>query len=244
MKKLFTVLSILMIIFFCCSCSVETPDPIPAQTPDPIPAQTTDPIPAQTTNGPCSFPSPHQFEYNYRISNSADLFVDWLSSGGTLIVNEKNYSEYDCNRPILDWAKTKNNIVLPTSKIDGCTFYRVRTFSSAPAYRIRFVNDEDKIWIRVTLSPLTEEQQKSNIVTLANEFLEKTEDEYQKGFSDKWGEYVYIANEMGTYFIYDDYFIYLHVIVGDEEWSPEHLNYIDFEYVPLEREQTGSQETE
>ncbi len=190
-----------------------------------------------------------QFDYNKNTSPSLDLFIDWLESGGTLIVKEKNYSEYDNNNAILDWAASQGKILIPESTDGTMTFHSVKTFHYKNKYHIQLNNEEKNTWIAVTFMPLTAEQSDKDLWTLVQESLADegvTSDtaKLQKGNCEKWGEYVYCkyvdSTYDGAYIIYENHFLFIRIIDDSISWSPDNLNLVDFVFVPVNVEATDS----
>ena len=113
-----------------------------------------------------------QFHYTKETTSaSLDLFIDWLESGGTLLVNEKNYSEYDNNNAILDWAASQGKILIPESTDGTMPFHSVKTFHYKNEYHIKLNNEEKNTWIAVTFVPLTAEQSDKDLWTLVRDKL-------------------------------------------------------------------------
>ncbi len=190
-----------------------------------------------------------QFDYNKNTSPSLDLFIDWLESGGTLIVKEKNYSEYDNNNAILDWAASQGKILIPESTDGTMTFHSVKTFHYKNKYHIQLNNEEKNTWIAVTFKPLTAEQSDKDLWTLVQESLADegvTSDtaKLQKGNCEKWGEYVYCkyvdSTYDGAYIIYENHFLFIRIIDDGISWSPDNLNLVDFVFVPVNVDVTDS----
>lgn len=180
---------------------------------------------------------------------SLDLFIDWLESGGTLLVNETNYSEYDNNNAILDWAASQGKILVPESTDGTMTFHSVLTYSYKNRYHIKLNNEEKNTWICVSFMPLTADQSDKDLWTLAQEDLadQVASDtaEFQYGNCEKWGEYVHYkavgTTYDGTFIIYENYFLFIRIILGDGiSWSPDILNLVDFVFVPVNAEVTDS----
>ena len=187
-----------------------------------------------------------QFSYAKETTGaSLDLFIDWLESGGTLLVNEKNYSEYDNNNAILDWAASQGKILVPESTDGTMTFHSVSTFHYKNKYHIKLNNEEKNTWIAVTFMPLNAEQSDKDLWTLVQENLTDegvTSDaaKFQNGNCEKWGEYVYYKGADGAYIIYEDYLLLIRIIGDGISWSPDNLNLVDFVFVPVNAEVTDS----
>ncbi len=189
-----------------------------------------------------------QFDYNKNTSPSLDLFIDWLESGGTLIVKEKNYSEYDNNNAILDWAASQGKILIPESTDGTMTFHSVKTFHYKNKYHIQLNNEEKNTWIAVTFMPLTADQSDKDLWTLVREQLTDEgvtiDTACQEGDCEKWGEYVYYKDGDGTYdgafIIYENYLLFIRIIGDEISWSPDNLNLVDFVFVPVNVEVTDS----
>lgn len=191
-----------------------------------------------------------QFHYTKKTTSaSLDLFIDWLESGGTLLVNEKNYSEYDNNNAILDWAASQGKILIPESTDGTMTFHSVQTFHYKNEYHIKLNNEEKNTWIAVTFVPLTAEQSEKDLWTLVQELLTDevvTSDaaKFQNGNCEKWGEYVYYKDGDGTYdgafIIYENHLLFIRIIGDGISWSPDNLNLVDFVFVPVNAEVTDS----
>lgn len=190
-----------------------------------------------------------QFHYTKETTSaSLDLFIDWLESGGTLLVNEKNYSEYDNNNAILDWAASQGKILIPKSTDGTMTFHSLQTFHYKNEYHIKLNNEEKNTWIAVTFIPLTAEQSDKDLWTLVREQLTDEgvtiDTACQEGDCEKWGEYVYYKDGDGTYdgafIIYENYLLFIRIIGDGISWSPDNLNLVDFVFVPVNVEVTDS----
>lgn len=186
-----------------------------------------------------------QFHYTKETTGaSLDLFIDWLESGGTLLVNEKNYSEYDNNNAILDWAASQDKILIPESTDGTMTFHSVQTFHYKNKYHIMLNNEEKNTWIAVTFVPLTAEQSDKDLWTLVREQLTDEgvtiDTACQEGDCEKWGEYVYYKDGDGAFIIYENYLLFIRIIGDGISWSPDNLNLVDFVFVPVNVEVTDS----
>lgn len=183
-----------------------------------------------------------QFHYaKETTSQSLDLFIDWLESGGTLLVNEKNYSEYDNNNAILDWAASQGKILVPESTDGTMTFHSVQTFHYKNKYHIKLNNEEKNTWISVTFMPLTADQSDKDLWTLVqDEVVTSDAAKFQNGNCEKWGEYVYYKDGDGAFIIYEDYLLLIRIIGDGISWSPDNLNLVDFVFVPVNAEVTDS----
>lgn len=190
-----------------------------------------------------------QFHYTKETTSaSLDLFIDWLESGGTLLVNEKNYSEYDNNNAILDWAASQGKILIPESTDGTMTFHSVQTFHYKNEYHIKLNNEEKNTWIAVTFVPLTAEQSDKDLWTLVREQLTDEgvtiDTACQEGDCEKWGEYVYYKDGDGTYdgafIIYENHLLFIRILGDEISWSPDNLNLVDFVFVPVNVEITDS----
>ncbi|MGM9642325.1 MAG: hypothetical protein ACI3XI_03850 [Eubacteriales bacterium] len=189
-----------------------------------------------------------QFRYTKNTSPSIDLFIDWLESGGTLLVNEKNYSEHDNNNAILDWAASQGKILIPKSTDSTMTFDFLITYHYKNEYCIRLGNEEKNTWITVSFFPLTAEQSDADLWTLVQELITEgritNEITCQKGNCEKWGEYVYykyVDNTYdGTFIIYENYLLFIRITNDAISWSPDNLNLVDFFFVPVNVEATDS----
>ncbi len=186
-----------------------------------------------------------QFHYTKETTSaSLDLFIDWLESGGTLLVNEKNYSEYDNNNAILDWAASQGKILVPESTDGTMTFHSVQTFHYKNEYHIKLNNEEKNTWIAVTFVPLTAEQSDKDLWTLVREQLTDegvtSDTACQEGNCEKWGKYVYYKDGDGTFIIYENYLLFIRILGDEISWHPDNLNLVDFVFVPVNAEVTDS----
>lgn len=186
-----------------------------------------------------------QFHYTKETTSaSLDLFIDWLESGGTLLVNEKNYSEYDNNNAILDWAASQGKILIPESTDDTMTFHSVQTFHYKNKYHIKLNNEAKNTWIAVTFVPLTAEQSDKDLWTLVREQLTDegvtSDTACKEGNCEKWGEYVYYKDGDGAFIIYENHLLFVRIIGDGISWSPDNLNLVDFVFVPVNAEVTDS----
>lgn len=187
-----------------------------------------------------AFPDDIQFKYTKKTSPSLDLFIDWLESGGTLLVNKKNYSEYDNNNAILDWAASQDKILIPKGADGTMTFHSLQTFHYKNEYHIKLNNEEKNTWIAVTFMPLTADQSDKDLWTLVQEQLTDegvtSDTACQEGNCEKWGEYVKYCD--GAFIIYENYLLFIRIFV--DSWSPDNLNLVDFVFVPVNVEVTDS----
>ena len=186
-----------------------------------------------------------QFHYTKETTGqSLDLFIDWLESGGTLLVNEKNYSEYDNNNAILDWAASQGKILIPESTDGTMTFHSVQTFHYKNKYHIKLNNEAKNTWIAVTFVPLTAEQSDKDLWTLVREQLTDegvtSDTACKEGNCEKWGEYVYYKDGDGAFIIYENHLLFIRIIGDGISWSPDNLNLVDFVFVPVNAEVTDS----
>ena len=185
-----------------------------------------------------------RFYYNKKTSPSLELFIDWLESGGALLVNEKNYSEYDNNNAILDWAASQDKILIPESTDGTMTFHSLQTFHYKNKYHIKLNNEEKNTWIAVTFVPLTAEQSDKDLWTLVREQLTDegvtSDTACQEGNCEKWGEYVYYKDGDGAFIIYENYLLFIRIIGDGISWYPDNLNLVDFVFVPVNAEVTDS----
>lgn len=185
-----------------------------------------------------------RFSYGKKTSPSLDLFIDWLESGGTLLVNETNYSEYDDNNAILAWAASQGKILITKSTDGTMTFHSVQTFNYKNEYHIKLNNEEKNTWIAVTFMPLTAEQSDKDLWTLVQEQLTDegitSDTARQEGNCEKWGEYVYFKDGDGAYIIYENYLLFIRIFGDEISWSPDNLNLVDFVFVPVNVEVTDS----
>ena len=188
------------------------------------------------------------FNYYGDTDSTLNLFVEWIKSGGTKVVNGLNYSEYSYNYPFLDWVKEQEEIVIPVIKNEAYRLHVVTlTDSRADGYHdgyrmVFWAPEAEKVPENarsavIFFNPLSEDEDKQSLEDIVKNFLKDIPDlELKRGELDSpWGEY-WISNSTRIYFIKSNCLIHMGLYAGVDKnapWVQEYFSYFDFETVPL-----------
>ncbi len=173
------------------------------------------------------------FTYHDTTCDSLDLFVDWIKSGGTLEVDNKDYLSYGYMDKFIQWVKDEDEILLPKSAHEDFKFSYVKVSPKSASFTVGFFTEGEncKQFDVIVTGGL-----RKNLETL----IGRQKDNYIKGMPhSRWGEYYYTdyykVGFSSVRFFYEEYAITLTVYGADKEkpWNPEYLDYFDFEKVTL-----------
>ncbi|MCL2818017.1 MAG: hypothetical protein FWD39_06510, partial [Clostridiales bacterium] len=193
----------------------------------------------------------YTFGYASEKYPSLDLFIEWIKSGGTKVVNGLNYSEYSYNRPFLDWFKGREDLVLPTVKDNEFRFHGMNLIHDAVGFEVFYTTyrpgmekPETSKTFSFYFMYLSEDQRKKAPPDITD--MNFVKESLRKGEKEcPWGEYWYVdysedengkrTSQTFAFFLYGDCLV--HILPKGPQikdpWNPEYFNYFDFETVPL-----------
>ena len=180
--------------------------------------------------------SPNQRRWLDLWDDPYETFIEWAKSNGTKRIDDRDYSQYDEVKPLVEFVSTQEKLLMPCNinkkfRIDniksGVNLARYfidigngKSFDAADGFSLAFI-------------PITNEKDKQkSLLALIKKYTTATNLSKSKK-KCKYGTYYY--DEDSAYFRYDDYLVGL-TMKFSKSFDSNFFDYFDLEYASLERE--------